>query len=431
LQRNLENDSKMPINLEQFDKPSFLKLLLVAIVACTMLSVPSVLAHDGHNHDHHNHNHNHAHSHAHDTHKAGAGHSEEPAKLDLSDIIFGHIADANNFHVAGSFGIPLPCIVYHNTKGFDFFMSSVFHHGHESYNGYVLDHHGRLYSVDDANFPTAQAAQVHVHKTAVDGVMDVAVGKNHFKASRSNFYDFSITKVVFTLLLTVFLLWLIFSAVARGYKRNEGKAPSGIQSLMEPIILFVRDDIAKACIGEKKYEKFVPFLLSAFFFIWIGNLLGLIPFFPGSGNATGNIAVTLTLATFTFLLTNLNGTKDYWSHLFNPPGVPFPINIILIIIEVLSVFIKPVALMIRLFANITAGHIIILSLTCLIFIFAEMAGTAGGAGVSVVSMAFMIFMNLLELLVAALQAYIFTILSAVFIGQAVEEHDHHHEGAHH
>lgn len=349
----------------------------------------------------------------HDAHPA-EGHAKEEGKLDVGSMILHHVTDANEFHVAGNLTIPLPCIVYNKHQGFDFFMSSVFHHGHQSHNGYVLDH-GVLRYVDDPNFPKTGSVAVEVHDEKVH------YNGQEYGASRSSFFDFSITKVVFTMLLAIVIMLTMFISTARAYKKR--MVPKGLQSFLEPIVIFIRDEIAKPNLGHH-YEKYLPYLLTVFFFIWISNMIGLIPFFPGSGNVMGNIAVTATLACFTFLLTNLSANKHYWKHIFNPPA-PMGVNVIIIIIEFLSVFIKPFALMIRLFANITAGHIIILSLVSIIFIFAQFGGTAAGFGSSIIAGLFILFMNALELLVAALQAYIFTMLSAVFIGQAIEEPTHH------
>jgi len=216
--------------------------------------------------------------------------------------------------------------------------------------------------------------------------------------------------------LSTLIIFLLFTAVARSYKKND-KAPKGLAGFMEPLVLFVRDDIAIPNIGEKKAAKFMPYLLTVFFFIWINNLMGLVPFFPFSSNLTGNIYFTLVLSFITFLITSLNGNKDYWKHILLPP-VPKALYPIMIPIEIIGMFTKPFALMIRLFANITAGHIIILSLISLIYIFKSIF-------IAPVSGAFVIFMSILEMLVAALQAYVFTLLSALFIGQAVAEHDHH------
>jgi F-type H+-transporting ATPase subunit a len=214
--------------------------------------------------------------------------------------------------------------------------------------------------------------------------------------------------------------------------KNRGKAPSGLQSWIEPLVVFVRDDVAKPSIGEKRYEKFMPFLLTVFFFIWINNLLGLIPIFPGGANLTGSISVALVLAAFTLVITFVVANKHYWQHVFAMPGVPIPVLIILTPIEILGLFLRPFVLMIRLFANITAGHIIALAFFSLIFIFGEMhAGL--GFGVSILSLVFTVFMGALELLVAFLQAYVFTLLSAIYFGAAVDEgHDvHNHVDDHH
>src|SRR5690606_15961548 len=221
--------------------------------------------------------------------------------------------------------------------------------------------------------------------------------------------NFSITKNVFTLFLAAAIMLLVFIPVANSYKRVRG-APKGLAGFIEPLILFVRNDIAIPNIGKKKYEKYMPYLLTVFFLIWFGNLFGLIPFFPFTGTLTNDIIFTGVMATMTFLITIFSGNKSYWVHILATPGVPKWLLPIMIPVEVLGMFTKPFALMVRLFANITAGHIIILSLMSLIFIFQT-------AWISPVSIAFSLFMYALELLVAALQAYVFTLLSALFIGQ--------------
>lgn len=355
-----------------------------------------------------------------------AAHSEADGP-DLGGMIMNHITDAHEYHVAGNFSIPLPCMPYHKSRGFEVFLSNKFHHGHNAYNGYV-SHHGVLNAVDDATFPMGEVAGVHVYENPSTKQVLASYNGKDYPVSRASFFDFSITKVVFTMLLTALIMILVFCSIAAAYGKRS--VPRGLQSFFEPIILFVREDIAKPNLGAK-YEKFMPYLLTIFFFIWISNVLGLIPFFPGSGNVMGNIAVTATLAFFTFLLINFNSTKSYWGHIFNPPGVPLAVKFIMVPIEMLSVFIKPFALMIRLFANIMAGHIIILSLAGLIFIAAHLGGTAVGLVSSIFSSLFMLFMNVLELFIAALQAYVFTTLSAVFIGQALEDHSQGHGEAHH
>jgi len=323
---------------------------------------------------------------------------EKGEKFNAGKLIMEHIADAHDWHIldwAGhSVSLPLPVIIYDTERGFYVFSSSKFEHGHASYQGYKLEHQ-HIVSVNEA------------------GEID--------KLATANIWDFSITKNTASLFFSLLLMLWIFISVARTYTRNPGVPPKGLQSLLEPIIIFVRDDIAMASIGEKKYKRYLPFILTIFFFIWINNLLGLIPFIPGGANLTGNIAITMTLAIFTFLITTFSGNKHYWRHVFAMPGVPIGVLFILTPIEIMGVFLKPFVLMIRLFANITAGHIIALSFFSLIFIFGEMH-VGAGFGVSILAVAFTIFMTMLELLVAFLQAYVFALLSAMYFGMATEEH---------
>ena len=229
--------------------------------------------------------------------------------------------------------------------------------------------------------------------------------------------DFSITKLVFSMFLSMILLVLIFGISAKNYSKSSKGVPSGIAKFTEPLILFIRDEVAIPNIGEKNYKKYMPYLLTLFFFIWINNLMGLIPFFPFSANLTGNIAFTAVLAVITFGITTLAGTKDYWKHIFWMPGLPVPMKLFLAPIEFLGIFIKPISLMIRLFANISAGHIIVLSLISLIFI-------AETVWIAPLSVGFSVFISVIEILVVAIQAYIFTMLSALYIGSAMEEHEH-------
>ena len=281
--------------------------------------------------------------------------------------------------------IPLPVILY--TEGsLDFFMSSEFNHGHSDYK--IED---RIYSIDSHGHITEQKGRAIL--------------------------DISITKNVASMLLSVLILFLLLRATSAGYKKNK-YAPKKIQAFLEPLILFVRDDIIKANIGPT-YKKYSFFLLTVFFFIFINNLMGLL---PGSANVTGNISVTLVLSVFVFIITTISANKNYWKHIFNPP-TPLVLMPIMVPIEIFGVFTKPFALMIRLFANITAGHITILSLISLIFIAQSGAGNGAAWGVAPLSVLFVLFIYLIELLVAFLQAYIFTLLSAVFIGLAVKE-DH-------
>jgi F-type H+-transporting ATPase subunit a len=327
---------------------------------------------------------------------------ENSGKFDAGKTIIEHITDAHDWHVIGHFSIPLPVIIYHPDRGLSVFSSGKFHHGENTYGGYMLKGQKIMAVQETESIPVSQAT--------VD------------EAASEKVWDFSITKNVLSLFISCALLFFIFYTVAKTYQKREGLAPKGLQSLVEPLIIFVRDDIARSSIGEKHYKKFLPFLLTVFFFIWINNLLGLIPIpLIGGTNLTGNIGVTLTLAVFTFVITTISANKNYWQHVFAMPGVPVGILFLLTPIEILGVFLRPFVLMIRLFANITAGHIIALSFFSLIFIFGEMS-TGLGFGVAVVSLAFTIFMTALELLVAFLQAYVFTLLSAIYFGSAVEEH---------
>jgi F-type H+-transporting ATPase subunit a len=327
---------------------------------------------------------------------------EEP--FNAGTMILEHVVDNHEWHIAtiGNFHlvVPLPVILLYDGKIFTCW-SSAFHNPSHSWNGFKLEPEGP-------------------HKGKI--VKDGAEGE-----TGTTVYDFSFSKTVLAIFFSVIFMLVIFLSVARAYRKNVNEAPRGIQSMLEPLILFIRDDIAKSSIGEKKYEKFMPYLLTVFFFIFFNNLLGLIPIFPGGANVTGNIAVTLVMAVFTFIITSINGNKAYWIDIVNTPGVPwwlkFPVPL-MPIVEIIGIITKPFVLMIRLFANITAGHIIVLGFVSLIFIFGAIS-MALGLGVSVVSVAFMVFMSLLELLVAFIQAYVFTLLSALYFGLATAEHEHH------
>jgi len=300
------------------------------------------------------------------------------------DMITHHVVDNHIWHLwDGAYGtIYLPVILFSGDRGIEVFSSGNFyddHHELVEYNGYKIEH---------------------------SHIVPIGTGRH--------IQDFSITKNVASMFLSVILLFLVFVSVRKGYSKNVGKAPSGIQSFFEPIIIFIRDEVAKPNIGDK-YEKYLPYLLTIFFFIWFNNLLGLL---PAAANVTGNIAVTGTLAIFTFIITQFSGNKNYWKHIFNTPGVPWWLKIplpIMPVVELIGVLTKPFSLTVRLFANIIAGHIIILSLFSLIFIFQSI-------WVGPLSVAFAVFMYFLELFVALLQAFIFTILSAMYFGAAVEDH---------
>ena len=334
--------------------------------------------------------------------------TSEKKEFNASELINSHIGDSHEFHVADWNGHPisfyLPVILW-TDSGIEFFSSEQFHHDNTG-------HH--VASINGQEF--VRNNEIIFYKDKYDALTQEQKESGAFEFDARPL-NFSITKNVFSMFLSVIIMFLLFLAVAKSYKKNP-KAPKGIAGFLEPLITFVRDDIARPNIGEKKYAKYMPYLLTIFFFIWINNLIGLIPFFPFSSNLTGNIYFTFVMAFITFIVTTLSGNRSYWGHIFNTPGVPIWLAPIMIPVELMGMLTKPFALMIRLFANITAGHIIILSLISLIFIFESVA-------VGPISVAFVLFMTLLELLVAALQAYVFTLLSALFIGQAVAEHDHH------
>jgi len=335
--------------------------------------------------------HHDAESHEASTHEHAESH-ETTTGFEPGKMIMEHIADAHDWHLWGegdhSVSIPLPVILY-TSEGLSVFSSSNFHHGHSPYNGFKLNHEGVVTWEDET-------------KTDV-------------------IYDLSITKNVLALFIgSIFLIVLVIK-MARHYAANTGKAPKGIYNLIEPLILFLRDDIARPTIG-KKADNYMSLLLSIFFFIFTLNLFGLIPVFPGGANVTGNISVTMVLALVVFITVTISGNKYYWKHIFMP-DVPVWMYVIIIPIEILGVVLKPFVLMLRLFANITAGHIIILGFFSLIFIFGNMNAGLGYA-VSPLSVAFTLFMSVLELLVAFLQAFVFTLLSSIYIGMAVEEHHH-------
>ncbi len=324
--------------------------------------------------------------------------NQKEEKFNPSEFIMDHIGDSHEWHIltrknGESVAIYLPVIVFNKKSGLNVFSSRKLAHGHE-YKGFRLEEEGefkgRIVAVDDSG---------HIDKNNMP-------------------LDFSMTKTVIGMLAAAVIgLWL-FLSLARSYKKTGISYPKGIQKFLEPIIYFIRDDIVIPNIGHEKHEKFMPYLLSVFFFILINNVMGLIPFPPPFGaNVTGNIAVTMSLALFTFTIIQINGTKNYWRHIFATPGVPFWLLPIMIPVEIIGMFSKPFALTVRLFANITAGHIIVMSLLALIFIFDSLT-------VAPVSIIFVIFMDCLELLVAFLQAYVFTLLSALFISLAVAEEHH-------
>ncbi len=329
-------------------------------------------------------------------------------EFNTGKFIIEHVMDSHDWHVV-SFGdthisIPLPVILYsknpdlHEGKSFHVFMSNRFHHGHDDYKGFRISHskenEGKIVELDQ-------------HGTEIGKPL-----------------DFSITKTVAEIFFSALFLIVMLAFVVRNSNKNKGKAPKGIQNLIEPVVIFVRDQIAKPAIGVKKYEKFMPFLLTMFFFILINNLMGLIPFPPFGANVTGNIAVTMVLALFTFFVTSINGNKHYWKEIYNP-DVPwwlkFPVPL-MPIVELSGVVTKPFVLMVRLFANMLAGHMIVTVFISLIFIFANLYGPIVGFAASPVSILFSVFILLLDVLVSFIQAYVFTLLSAIYFGMATAEH---------
>ncbi|MDR0976489.1 MAG: F0F1 ATP synthase subunit A [Prevotellaceae bacterium] len=330
---------------------------------------------------------------------AAAEKAQQP--VDVKEIIFGHIGDAYEWHIT-TWGktevtVPLPIIIYSRTTGWHCFLSSRLKEHGGSYEGLTIAPDGSPY-----------AGKLVEHDAAGNEVRP---------------WDFSITKVTFALLFNSLLLVVIILCVARWYRRHpQGSvSPGGFIGFMEMFIMMIQDDVIKPSVGER-YQKFSPYLLTVFFFIFINNMMGLVPIFPGGANVTGNIAVTMVLAVCTFLVVNLFGTRLYWKDIFWP-DVPWWLKVpvpIMPFIELFGIFTKPFALMIRLFANMLSGHMSMLVLTSLIFLTASM-GAAVNSSMTVVSVLFNLFMNALEVLIAFIQAYVFTILSAVFIGLAQEK----------
>ncbi|MBT8323918.1 MAG: F0F1 ATP synthase subunit A [Winogradskyella sp.] len=332
--------------------------------------------------------------------------TEGDKEFNPKEMILHHVKDAYGMHIIDINGhpisIPLPVILW-TDEGLTTFMSSEFHH---DYNGEVIvEKNGQRF----VNFHE----KVYVLN---EGESEVKFDEDHHPINAERPIDISITRNVFMMWVSITVLLLLFISAARRYKKSEEYVPSGIASFVEPLIVFVRDEIARPMIGESKYKRYMPFLLTIFFFIWINNIFGLIPILNGA-NLSGNIAFTFTLAVLTFIITTVSGNKNYWKHIFWMPGVPVPMKIFLMPIEIIGMFVKPISLMIRLFANITAGHVIILALMSLIFVFKTVA-------IAPVSVAFSLFITVIEIIVTAIQAYIFTILSALYFGMATEEEHH-------
>jgi F-type H+-transporting ATPase subunit a len=347
---------------------------------------------------------------------AGQGEGADTTKkeaFNAKEIIFGHVLDAKEFHFLNikkddgtvhAVSIPLPVILYSPQRGLNVFMSSKFHHGEEAYKNYIIltDENIRERKLDPKKYSAQQILAVNDN-----GEIDNSV----------KIYDISLTRNVVQMLLALIIFVWIMLKIAKQYKNGVGvtNAPKGAQGFFEPIIVFIRDEVARPNLGHKA-TKYLPYLLTVFFFILINNVIGLI---PGSANVTGNIAFTVVLGLISFAVILASSNKHYWGHIFNPPGMPVWVKFILVPVEFVSVFVKPMALIIRLFANMVAGHIIIICLISLIFIFSAMNKYVGVAA-SPVAIGFTVFIYFIEILVAFLQAYIFAMLTAVFIGQAME-----------
>lgn len=326
---------------------------------------------------------------------------QQADQVDVKSVVFGHIGDSYEWHITDigktAIRIPLPVIVYSSQSGWHTFLSSRIEENGGKYEGFYIAPAGSKY--------------------------EGKIVEKNASGEEIRPWDISITKITLSLLINSAILLIIILSVAHWYRRREqgAYAPGGFTGFMEMFIMMVHDDVIKSCVGPN-YKKFAPYLLTAFFFIFINNIMGLIPIFPGGVNVTGNIAVTLVLALFTFVIVNVFGTKHYWKDIFWP-DVPWWLKVpvpMMPFIEFFGIFTKPFALMIRLFANMLAGHMAMLVLTCLIFISASM-GPAINGSLTIASVLFNIFMNALELLVAFIQAYVFTMLSAVFIGLAQEK----------
>jgi len=326
---------------------------------------------------------------------------EAAAGYDAGKHIIEHIGDSHDWHIVGDVHIPLP-VILHVPQGMEFFSSSRLSHG-AAYTGT----HG-TYALEEGKVVVVNA----------DG--------SENEEATSHLIDFSLTKNACAIILSVLILLWLMIGTARWYARNPNSAPKGLASFMEPIILFIRDDVSRKSIGDKHYARFTPYLLTLFFFLWINNITALIPIFPFGANITGNIVTPLVLAVITFFLVTIVAKWHYWRHMLAMPGIPIPVLIILTPIEILSHFIRPTVLMIRLFANLMSGHIVLLVFFSLIFIFGA-TSVATGYIVSIPALAFSIFINCLELLVGAIQAYVFTLLTAMYIGAAVADGHHGHD----
>ena len=425
------------------------KILFALVFGAAMLvSNVGITQHENDNHD----------GHEHATHEEGADHHK---KFSAKETAFHHIADANVYST-GWANFPLPCFLYDTDRAkWSIFSSSKFHiHGHHGdgtdiVDGYVLNGgtgmkianpSPEMLSEDHISIASQDAHPFKYEAITVEGkekevsyfmhngerfdlIKKTTLDGGVFGGGVTSFYDFSITKNVASMILVCLFMMLAFFSIAKAYKTRDGKAPSGLQAFMEPIIVFIQDEVAKPFLGDS-WKKFLPFLLTIFFFILGLNLFGQIPFLGGS-NVTGNLSVTFVLAIAAFFVVNLSGNKHYWEHIVWMPGVPALLKLILTPVELLGVFIKPITLMLRLFANITAGHMVMVIFVSLIFIAKDMGGEGIAWGTSIASILLTMFMMSIELLVAFIQAFVFTILTAAYLNAAIDEgHDHDHDDAH-
>ena len=426
---------------------------IISLILCVTCSMSAQHNHDGHDHSGHDHSgHNHA-GHDHSAHADHSGHGHgadgdhggcgHHGQFDVAETAMHHISDANVYSI-GPLQIPLP-IMLKSDDGWELGMSSKFHpdlwghgDGHTGNNRYVL-HGGIVKRIADASFPmgefevkgfkhdklevegqmkdvtyvcTGDAMHLLEQKSTFDGGL--------FGGGMSSYKDFSLTKNVTSMFIVCLFLFWIFRRAAKAYKKQDGEAPKGFQGMLETLVVFIRDEVAIPFLGHN-WEKYFTFLLSIFFFILGLNLYGQIPFFGGS-NVTGNLAVTMVLALLTFVITNASGNAHYWKHLLVAPGVPFFVKLIIIPVELMGIFIKPLTLMLRLFANITAGHIVMVVFIGFIFIFGKSGESyVGAGGAAIGSTLLTMFMMAIELIVALVQAFVFTILTASYLGAATEE----------
>lgn len=346
----------------------------------------------------------------------GSGKEEVSSSAKVLHMIMHHVKDAHEWHILTYTNdkgakqdvvVSLPVILIDG--GIKFFSSSTLYDEGQPYE-YHTPKGKVVHYIENKNVGYGIYDE-HIYKLGNDGHLQF---NSEGEITSVKPLDLSITKNVLTILFSALLIFVLCRAAARTYDKDTTHAPKGIARFIEPLVIFVRDEIALENIGEKKYKRYLPYLLTIFFFIWINNMLGIIPIIPGGANLVGNVAFTGILAVFTFVLTIFSGNKNYWKHIFAMPGIPWPLLIIMIPIEIIGMFTKPFALTIRLFANMIAGHIIALSLVGLIFIFGSIYWAALAVPMG-------LFMSLLELLVALIQAYIFAMLSALFIGEAVKE----------